>query len=153
MSDCKKETMGEAVARFVDMSPTARAAFDRIRDPEQKVLVDDAGLTDELIRSSFICKTFDRPEGDEWLLSPYGIRMLDHAAECKDPDARYLALFAPTRAALREMVDAGETFVKYYVGNEALANAGFLLKISRSCAVAYELTELARTVVAAHRGQ
>lgn len=153
MSECKQETMEEAVARFVDMSPTARAVFDRIRDPEQKVLVDDSGITDALIRSTFICKTFDRPEGDEWLISPYGIRMLDHAAECKDPDARYLALFAPTRAALREMVEAGDMFVKYTLGNEALAKAGFLLKLTRNCAVTYELTDLGRTVVAAHRGQ
>lgn len=143
MTLCHRETISEAVQRFVDMSPADRKIFDQIRSVNHKVLCKDATFERSLMLCSFICKTTVDPETDEWLVSPYGETMLLAAMASPSPRARYYALQLRDREVLDSLLDG-----RRYVDNASteLQGSGFVVVVSRNSGVSYELSELGRAL-------
>lgn len=141
MSECKQETMEEAVARYVAMSDEDRIVFDRIRDPEQQVVVGkDDNFTRTLMLSGFILKTFGRAV-DEWLITPYAVRMLDTAAKSDAFIDRYYALMPKDREVIAHLF-TGEKHLGYLgsVSSELLMS-GLVEAVTCDANIRYFLTE------------
>lgn len=141
MSTCKRETMEEAVARYVAMSDEDRVMFDRIRDPEQQVVVGkDDDFTHTLMSSGFILRTVGRAV-DEWLITPYAVSMLDTAAKSDAFIDRYYALMPKDRGVITHLF-TGEKHLGYLgsISNELLAS-GLVEAVSCDANIRYFLTE------------